>query len=143
MLFVGDVHIYVSDFTLALRFWADGLGLEVAEKEVSRHMAYARLDFPEGGPSLRLLGPVAPWPEDARPSPGLYPVVRFDITTSDFDATLVRLLEHGGRQVDEIESYGDLRAVTLADPDDNLFELLEIDDPAEGTEGDSGAGERE
>lgn len=138
MLFVGDVHIYVSDFTLALRFWADGLGLEVVEKEVSPHSAYARLDFPEGGPSIRLLGPVTPWPADARPTPGLYPTVRFDITTSDFDATLVRLLECGGRQVDEIEAYNELRAVTIADPDDNLFELLEIRDDDERAADDEG-----
>jgi catechol 2,3-dioxygenase-like lactoylglutathione lyase family enzyme len=126
MLYIGDIHIYVSDFRLALRFWAEGLGLEVAEKEVSRHSAYARLDFPDGGSSLRLLWPVEPWDPDVQPPPGEYPTVRFDVTTDDFDATLVRLLEHGGQQVDEIETYNDLRIVTVADPDGNLFELLEI-----------------
>ena len=131
MLFIGDIHIYVSDFTLALRFWADGLQLDVAEKEVSPHSAYARLDFPDGGSSLRLLGPVEPWSPDVRPSPDVYPTVRFDITTSDFDAVLARLLEHGGEQVGEVETYNDLRAVTLADPDGNLFELLEIPEESE------------
>lgn len=126
MLFVGDVHVYVSDLTLALRFWADGLGLTIAEKEATQHSAYARLDFPDGGPSLRLLGPVDPWPPDARPPVGTYPTVRFDITTDNFDALVVRLLETGGRQFDDIESYGGLRAVTIADPDGNTFELLEI-----------------
>ncbi len=126
MLFIGDVHVYVSDFTLALRFWADGLQLEIAEKEIGRHSGYARLDFPDGGPSLRLLGPVEPWPPEVRPPIDLYPTIRFDITTSDFDATLARLLEHGGRQVGEVESYNGLRAVTIADPDDNMFELLEL-----------------
>ena len=33
---------------------------------------------------------------------------------------------HGGEQVDEIESYHDLRVVTLADPDGNTFELVEV-----------------
>ena len=126
MLFIGDIHIYVSDFALALRFWAEGLGLEVIEKEVSPHSAYARLDFPDGGSSVRLLGPVDPWEPDEQPPPDTHPGVRFDITTSDFDAVLVRLLEHGGRQVDEIETYGGLRVVTIADPDGNPFELLEI-----------------
>ncbi len=126
MLYIGDIHIYVSDFKLALRFWAEGLGLEVAEKEVSRHSAYARLDFPDGGSSLRLLWPVEPWDPDVQPPPGKYPAVRFDVTTDDFDATLVCLLEHGGQQVDEIETYNDLRIVTVTDPDGNLFELLEI-----------------
>lgn len=128
MLFIGDVHIYVSDFTLALRFWADGLGLEVAEKEVTAASAYARLNFRDGGPSIRLLGSVDPWPEGERPPTGLYPTIRFDITTSAFDDVLVRLLENGGTQVDEIETYNDLRAVTIADPDGNTFELLEVSD---------------
>ncbi len=130
MLFVGDIHIYVSDFTLALRFWADGLGLTVVEKEVSRHSAYARLDFPDGGPSLRVLWPTQPREPETRPVPGEYPGVRFDITTSNFDDNLARLLEHGGGQIDEVESYGGLRTVTLADPDGNIFELLEINEPA-------------
>ena len=128
MLFIGDIHIYVSDFTLALRFWADGFGLTVAEKEISPHSAYARLDFPDGGPSIRLLGPVMPFDSADRAAPDTGPEVRFDITTSDFDGTLARALEHGGRQLDEVESYEHLRAVTLADPDGNLFELLEIED---------------
>lgn len=128
MLFVGDLHIYVSDFPLALRFWADGFGLIVREKEVSAHSAYARLDFPDGGPSIRLLGPVQPWTDQNRPPDETFPNVRFDITTSSFDDVLVRLLEHGGRQVGEIETYQTLRAVTVTDPDGNTFELLEIGD---------------
>lgn len=126
MLFVGDIHVYVSDFTLALRFWADGLGLEVAEKQLSAHSGYARLNFPDGGPSIRLLGPVDPWPANERPAWSDHPDVRFDVTTSDFDAVLVRLIEHGGEQLDPIETYGELRAVSIADPDGNVFELLEI-----------------
>lgn len=128
MLVIGDVHLYVSDITLALRFWADGFGLEVAEKEITPNSAYARLNFPDGGPSIRLLGPVAPWPPGARPPTGMYPTIRFDITTSHFDDVLVRLLDHGGTQVDEIETYNGLRAVTVADPDGNSFELLELRD---------------
>lgn len=126
MLCIGDVHIYVSDFTLALRFWADGLGLEVAEKEVSRHSAYARLDFPDRGPSICLWWPVEPWDAAQPPPPGKYPTIRFDVAASDFDATLLRLLEHGGQQLDEIQNYAGLRTVTVADPDGNAFELLEL-----------------
>ena len=125
-LFVGDIHIYVSDITLALRFWSDGLGLEIAEQEVTPHSAYARLDFPDGGPSIRLLGPVTPVDPVDRPTPGTAPMVLFDITTDDFDDILVRLIDHGGQQLDDIETYGSLRSVTLADPDGNAFELLEI-----------------
>ncbi len=142
MLFIGDVHIYVSDFPLALRFWADGLGLEVAEKEISPHSGYARLNFADGGSSLRLLGPVDPWEPDELPAPGTRPAIRFDITTTDLDAVLARLLEHGGQQVDEIETYNDLRVVTLADPDGNAFELLEIrEDDLEEDETGAGAAE--
>lgn len=128
MQFIGDIHIYVSDFTLALRFWASGLGLDVAEKEVTPHSSYARLNFPDGGSSIRLFGGSEPWPTDAIPPTGPHPTVRFDITTSQFDELLARLLEHGGQRVDEVESYNNLRAVTLADPDGNTFELLEIRD---------------
>lgn len=126
MLFVGDIHIYVSDFPLALRFWADGLGLEVAEQEVSGHSAYARLDFPDGGSSIRLYWPPEAWDVEVPAAGAAFPRVRFDITTSDFETALARLLEHGGRQVDQTETYGQLRSVTLADPDGNQFELLEI-----------------
>ncbi len=126
MLFVGDIHIYVSDFTLGLRFWADGLGLEVAEREGD----FARLDFPDGGSSLRLLSAVSPWPNEQQPPPDVYPSIRFDLTTTDFDSVLARLIEYGGRRVGEVESYNQLRAVTVADPDGNLFELLEINEPA-------------
>ncbi len=125
MEFIGDIHIYVSDFTLALRFWADGLGLEVSEQEVSQHSAYARLDFEDGGPSVRLIGPVGPAAEQPA-STAIRPTVRFDVSTDDFDATLLRLIEHGGTQLDEIASYKGLRAVSIADPDGNVFELLEL-----------------
>ncbi|TWT39961.1 Glyoxalase-like domain protein [Phycisphaerae bacterium RAS1] len=126
MLSIGDVHVYVSDFVRALRFWAEGLGLEATEKEVTPHSAYAVLDFPDGGPSLRLLGPVDPWESGARPAAGSRPTIRFDVTTTDFDGTLARLLDCGGAQLDEIEEYRGLRVVTVADPDGNSFELLEI-----------------
>jgi len=129
MLSIGDIQIYVTDFERALKFWAEGLGLQVVEKEVTTHSAYARLEFPDGGPALSLLGPAEPWEPGTRPEPGSHPGVGFDITTSNFDDTLVRLIEFGGRQVGQIETYNDLRLITIADPDDNTFDLLEL--PAE------------
>jgi catechol 2,3-dioxygenase-like lactoylglutathione lyase family enzyme len=128
MLTVGDIHLYVSHVELALRFWAEGLQLRVADKEFSRYSAYACLEFPDGGPSIRLFGPVDAWPPDTRPPVGARPTVRFDIVTSDFDDTLARLLEHGGRQLGEVEVYEGARSVTIADPDDNTFELIEVPD---------------
>jgi len=130
MLSIGDIQIYVTDFERALKFWAEGLGLRVAEKEVTAHSAYARLEFPDGGPALDVLAPADPWEPGTRPEPGSRPGTGFDITTSDFDDTLIRLIEFGGQQVGRIETYNDLRFVTIADPDDNTFDLLEL--PEEG-----------
>lgn len=137
MQMIGDVHVYVSDFVTSLRFWADGLGLSVREKEVTPHSAYAHLEFEDGGPSIRLFGPTEPWPDGQRPMLGMRPTVRFDIATDEFDDCLVRLLEHGGTQIDEIETYEGLRTVTIADPDFNTFELFEV--PPESEFDDAGA----
>lgn len=126
MAAVGDIHVFVSDFQIALRFWSDGLGFEIAEQEFSNTTGFARLDAPDGGPSIHLFSGAQPWPESTRPAVGTRPTVRFDVVTADFDDTLVRLLEHGGEQVSEIETYSALRVVTVADPDGNSFELLEI-----------------
>lgn len=135
MLFVGDIYVYVTELTVALRFWSDGLQLAVAERQVSANSAYARLDFPDGGPSIRLLGPAEAWPLDRRPPHATRCGTHFDITTDDFDNVLVRLIEHGGQRIDVIESYEGLRAVTVADPDGNTFELLEIrEDEAPSTD---------
>lgn len=131
MLSIGDIHVYVHDFNLALRFWADGLGLKIVEKEVTPASAFALLEFPTAGPAIRLFGGAEPWPEAARPALGTRPTIRFDIVTSDFDATLVRLIENGGRQLDEIETYSGWRVVTIADPDGNTFELLEVPEDAD------------
>jgi catechol 2,3-dioxygenase-like lactoylglutathione lyase family enzyme len=126
MLVVGDLHIYVSDFVGALRFWSDGLGLSVVEKETTEFSAFARLESPSGGPSIRLFGVAEPWPEGERPLAGSRPTIRFDVMTDAFDETLVRLLENGGTQIDQIETYEGLRTVTIADPDANTFELVEV-----------------
>lgn len=126
MLSIGDIHIYVTDITAALRFYGDGMALQVIEREISAHSGYATLESPDGGPALRLIGTVDPWPPDARPERGTRPAVGFDVTTTTFDETLVRLTEHGGTQVDEIEIYNELRVVAVADPDGNVFELIEL-----------------
>ncbi len=123
MLSIGDVHLYVSDFEAAMRFWAEGLGLRVVEREQSAASAYALLELPDGGANLRIF--LAP-PGQAGPPPiETAPAVSFDILTDEFEDVLVRLLEHGGQQLDEIEQFEGLRVVTLADPDGNRFELIE------------------
>jgi predicted enzyme related to lactoylglutathione lyase len=129
MLAIGDVHVYVSDFAAALSFWATGLQLEIAEKEESSQGSFARLDFPDGGPSIVLIAPVDPWDPENRPEPGTAPGFSFDVTTTEFDDTLARLLENNGQQLGETETYNDLRLATVADPEGNAFELVEV--PAE------------
>jgi predicted enzyme related to lactoylglutathione lyase len=126
MLAIGEIQIYVSDFPLALRFWCDGLGLTVVEHEPSSASPSAMLDFPDGGPSIRLIGGVPPWTNGERPSLGSRPTIRFDVTTTDLPGTLAALLENGGQQIEEIESYSGVRVVTVADPDGNSFELVEV-----------------
>lgn len=126
MLAIGEIQIYVSNFPIALRFWCDGLGLTLVEHEPSSVSPSAVLDFPDGGPSIRLIGGVPAWAEDERPSLGSRPTIRFDITTGDFSGTLAALLENGGQKIEEIESYNGVRVVTIADPDGNSFELLEV-----------------
>jgi predicted enzyme related to lactoylglutathione lyase len=74
-----------------------------------------------------LLSGAVPWPTDERPEWGLRPGVSFDLMTDEFDDTLVAVLEHGGTLVDEIESYNEQRVVTVADPDGNAFDVLEVE----------------
>lgn len=130
MMQVGEIHVFVSDMAVSLRFWADGLGLQIAEQELTHTTGFAMLEFPDGGPCVRLFSGAEPWPEGQRPMAGSRPTIRFDIATTEFDATLARLLESGGRQLDEIETYSGVRFVTVADPDGNSFELVELPDDA-------------
>lgn len=123
---LGDVHVFVSDLPVALRFWSDGLGLTIRERETSASVGFAVLEFPDGGGTLRLMGGAEAWKPGQRPSTGARPTIRFDVTTTDLDATLIRLLENGGQQVDEIEAYGGQRVVSVVDPDGNSFELIEV-----------------
>ena len=126
MISIGDIHVFVHDFDAALRFWTLGLKLEIMEKETSAASAYALLESPTAGPAIHLFGGAQPWPEDARPPDGTRPVIRFDVVTSEFEETLVRLIESGGEQHGEVEIYDRSRVVTIADPDGNTFELLEV-----------------
>ncbi len=126
MLTIGDVYVFVSDFKAALRFWVDGLGLHLVEQEASPSSAFATLEFPDEGPAVHLIGGCEAWLEGERPEVGSRPTVRFDVLTTEFDATLVRVLDNGGQQVEEVESYNDMRGVTIADPDGNTLTLIEI-----------------
>jgi len=125
MIAIGDIHIYVSDFTAALRFWSEGAGLRIVRREEGRFAAFAVLESPDGGSAVRLFGGARPWSPDERPDPGTHPEIHFDIITDCFDDTLVRMLEHGGTRIGQIETFDGLRTVTVADPDGNTFDLVE------------------
>lgn len=126
MLSVGEINVYVSDFERALGFWADGLGLEVGEREELGHTAHARLDFADGSPSIRIFWPVDAWPAGERPNYAARPMIGFDITTTEFDAGLERLLESGGELCGEVQRIGEMRYAFVSDPDGNTFELVEV-----------------
>ena len=131
MIAIGDIHVFVHNFEAALRFWTHGLGLQIVEKETLAASAYALLEPPTAGPAIHLFGGAEPWPEDTRPPDGTRPAIRFDVVTSTFEETLVRLIESGGKQLGEVETYDQSRVVTIADPDGNTFELLEVPEEAE------------
>ncbi|MGE0479294.1 MAG: VOC family protein [Phycisphaerae bacterium] len=124
MLSVGNIHLYVRDFERAMRFWRDACHLRVADQSETQGTAYAQLDFPDGGASIQLVTV----DEEEAPNPYEGPQLNaaFDLLTSEFDDLLVRLLGFGGQQLGEIETYENLRIVTLGDPDGNVFDLIEV-----------------
>jgi len=130
MLTIGDIHIYVHDFEAALRFWTEGIGLKIIDHRPDAAEAYAVLESQDAGAAIHLFGGAAAGSDDDLRELGERPGVSFDILTTDFDDTLVRLLECGGRQIGEIEAYSDMRTVTVADTGGNVFELMEVPDSA-------------
>ena len=126
MLSVGDIHIFVHDFKAAMKFWSKGLGLKILDHDQTPATAFALLETDAAGPCIHLIGGASAWPPDERPQTGAHPEITFDLITTTFDDTLVRVLEHGGRQAGEIEIYNKYRSVTIVDPDGNSIELLEV-----------------
>ncbi len=127
MISIGEINIPVTNFDRALRFWSQGLGLPVADEVRHATAASARLDFSDGSPSLRLNWPADPVPAEDMPL-GAASRITFDVTTSDFDAVLERLLAAGGVLIGGVECLDGVRVASLADPDGNAFELVEVPD---------------
>ena len=126
MFSIGEINVFVTDLERALKFWSDGLQLDIAEKEQLAHSAYARLDFADGSPPIRLFASAAPWPPGERPAYGTHPMIAFDLVTADIDAALARLIECGGSKAGEVEVYENTRCVFVNDPDGNTIELVEV-----------------
>ena len=64
MISIGDIHVFVHDFDAALRFWTQGLGLEIVDKETTPASAYALLESPAAGPAIHELPLSAITPAD-------------------------------------------------------------------------------
>lgn len=126
MNLIGDLQLFVVDLERSIKFWSDGLQLRVVEKEITKHSGYARLEFPDSGQSIRLFGPVNAWESGEQPEFASRPMVSFDIVTEEFEVTLSRLIDAGGAQVGEIEEFDGIRTVSVVDPDDVQFELIEM-----------------
>ena len=126
MLSIDIIRVYVHDFKTALRFWSVGLGLKVVDSEEESAAPFAILEPPAGVPAIHLIGGADPYPLEQRPIPGTRPEVFFDVVTTEFDDTLVRLIENGGRRLGDIETHDETRVVSVADPDGNMFDLFEI-----------------
>lgn len=125
MLSIDVIRVYVADFNAALAFWSAGLGLSVAESDLDSAAPFAILESSAGPPAIHLVGGAAR-PLDQPPDPGSRPGIYFDVVTTDFDDTLVRLLENGGRRLGAVEEHQNTRVVSIADPDGNAFDLYEI-----------------
>lgn len=126
MNLIGDLQLFVVDLERSIKFWSEGLRLNVVEQEQTQHSGYARLEFPDSGQSIRLFGPVDAWQPGEQVEFGSRPTVCFDIMTDEFDAVLTRLIDAGGAQIGEIEEFDGIRTVSVADPDDIQFELIEM-----------------
>lgn len=123
---IGEINVFVTDVERAVAFWSKGLGLKVGEKETLAHSGYARLDFADGSPSIRLLLAAGPAPEERSPGYGSRPMIGFDVVTEDFDRTLARLIEFGGWVEGGVQKAGEVRYAFVSDPDGNAFELVEM-----------------
>lgn len=134
--------ICVTDLERSTRFWADGLGFEVAERhEVgSEFAALMELDAVEVSSQFLRQGQVAvellcfriPVADRAErrpiPTTGLTHV---SVRVDDLDAAMARLVELGGRPIEGTETALDLGGATLrfaylTDPDGTRVELMEI-----------------
>lgn len=133
----------VRDIDRSLRFWVDGLGLEIVAEQDQRaaylarvtgepgaHTRQALLRFPGGEAQIELLQYVEPegTPVVLRPrDPGGGHVA---VTCSLLDPLVTRLLAHGGRpQGERVELDSGINrgavAVYIRDPDDHIVEIVQ------------------
>lgn len=133
----------VSDLDRALRFWRDGLGMEVVmqqEKqggyleeivvEPGAHVRMAHLAFPGGGHVIELFQYLEPRRHTVQTRPADVGFKHVCVTCDDIDALCNRMVAHGGRPftppivVDTGANAGG-RCLYMHDPDGHVLELFQ------------------
>jgi catechol 2,3-dioxygenase-like lactoylglutathione lyase family enzyme len=120
MLRIGLPVIGVTDIPRAVAFWTQALHLVATEEWKSE--AWRTLDHADGsGRALALLRSESP----AEPYPRLH-LDLFTDTTAEQQAEVQRLIGLGARAVDWDRYPPDPDFVVLADPDGNIFCVVDL-----------------
>ncbi|MFD6323818.1 VOC family protein [Streptomyces sp. NPDC058442] len=120
MLRIGIPVIGVTDLHRAVTFWTQALNLVVAEERKSE--TWRTLHHADGsGQALGLLRSTSP----AEPYPRLH-LDLFTDTTEEQQAEVQRLISLGAQSVDWDLYPPDPDFVVLADPDDNIFCVVDL-----------------
>jgi catechol 2,3-dioxygenase-like lactoylglutathione lyase family enzyme len=141
---LAHVGLTVSDIERSLTFWKEGLGLELIVRQEKRggymetvtgvpdaHVLQAHLQFPGATTRVELLQYLEPEGLSITVHPPVVGTGHVAIRCSDLDATLTRLVEHGGRPFSEpvlIDTGANkgCRAVYVGDPDGHIAELVQL-----------------
>ena len=137
---VSHLGLCVSDLDRALRFWCDGLGFSADERydlddtmlpgldralEVDEGVKVVSQFIRSGGLAIELLHYSSPGvsgtPSAHRNQLGLTHVA---FRTPDVDASVARLVEHGGTVLESTRATLGVDLVFVADPDGNRVELM-------------------
>jgi catechol-2,3-dioxygenase len=108
------VTLDCSDAPALARFWADVLGLQVAENATAEHAALLA-DGAARAP--RIIFNKVPEPKIVKNR------VHLDIMSDTFEAEAERLLSLGAQKLNEVES-GKSHWITFADIEGNEFDLI-------------------
>ncbi len=138
---VSHVGLCVSDLDRALRFWCDGLGFRADERfeltdtmmpgldralEVDPGVQVVSQFIRSDGFAIELLHYASPdvvgAPSTQRNQLGL---THLCCRTPDLEASVARLVEHGGTVVESTRATLGVDLVFVADPDGNRVELMQ------------------
>ena len=133
----------VSDLDRSLRFWRDGLGMEVVMRQDKRggyleaivgepgaDVRMAHLAFPEGGHRIELFEYVEPRRAGSERRPADVGFAHVCVVCDEIEPLLERMTAHGGRpfsgpvDVDTGANAGG-RCLYMRDPDGHVLELFQ------------------